>query len=385
MTLLSDDAAWETLIRYPKGNSPTSGKLVEVNHRAVNRRTGVTREVCILNRLSRSVWVYEATGTVVGIPNKDHYTNAVDVDIPDGLYVSVTYYIPEGHIFYGPKKYFGECNGRRLSSENRDFESYNDFQKDTSSDDPIVLRASAGKPRSRSSELPARDVYKYTWGIEEAEVAAGKDLEYLSELGILLDMRPDAVPFTTHPFSQKGLISGFVNELRDMPQDSHHNGTYDPENPQFNRSHINMFIVDNEGVIGKRFINFGGKVMAIASRRDPNMISGLYIASNCAVNQDGYRFPEQIEHFGTEEILAGECPYKLATSFTECQQFGDVKYLLEKQKTEYELMRQRYEAESASRNEELAERKAYRDDWSGGFKFIATATITLLGIVKLLL
>lgn len=142
---------------------------------------------------------------------------------------------------------------------------------------------------SGATHMPSLDQFMYT--IDEATLRAKKCF-YVRELDVVVCL-PDHID--SHPYSHQAQLKNRHTQVRgdlvDVAGGARRFFTW------------SVFIIDNAGKIGSRWVNIHGSVYQIKSSVDPSSTDGFYVVRNKPVN-DAYEHSVPISDFKpTEEEL----------------------------------------------------------------------------------
>ncbi len=170
----------------------------------------------------------------------------------------------------------------------------------------IVLRP----PKQRTPNNPYQtDVYggvnltiEYSISIAELKQFGGS--VYFNDVDLMISQLPqEKAPF--HPYSEMGMRHAEHTDLR-----KYGGGKFG----------FSVEIIDNQGAIGDRYLNFGGSVSVITATINPRKLDGIYINWNNSV-KGRLDAPEANGHRYTAEQADAE--FHLFRNFADAQRNGN--------------------------------------------------------------
>ena len=129
---------------------------------------------------------------------------------------------------------------------------------------------------------------------------------YYGELDLVVSLDPPTTVIP-HPYSERGRRANIATAV--MPEGS---------TDMFGYS---VFVVDNHGQYGPRYLNIGGKVYRVSPVRDPIQNDGIYITSSRPVDGDLFEPGVEVLHYSFEGAEESVGLYK---TFDEALNLGDL-------------------------------------------------------------
>ncbi|MDR3392348.1 MAG: hypothetical protein P4L77_11500 [Sulfuriferula sp.] len=145
-------------------------------------------------------------------------------------------------------------------------------------------------------------IIDYSISIQELRKHGGS--VYFHDVDIMVSHLPvELAP--EHPHSEQGRLKTICLE------------THQREGSRFGFA---IEIVDNQGTIGDRYINIGGRVSKIPATEDPRKMDGIYVSWNQSVSGK-LSLPETaLQHLSADDA---DLEFNLFKSYGEAEQFGN--------------------------------------------------------------
>lgn len=188
---------------------------------------------------------------------------------------------------------------------------------------------------------------------------------YFHNLDLLISCDPDVSKIPVHPFSAVGttdrLLLGEAINNRD----------------QFG---LVLFIIDNNGEFGERYINIAGRVYHVPAIRDPSRPDGIYLATSGPIKGNYAGTPPKAMVYDFDQVEDAVGIPRLFRSYNDAAVNGDEAEWRERQlkqgeltakerelsikleKVERDLQRMRMEADGKERDHELKQDNAVLEE-----------------------
>jgi hypothetical protein len=155
------------------------------------------------------------------------------------------------------------------------------------------------------------DVMRIEYSIPLSLIKKMGGTVYIKDIDYLLSIHGVTDTFI-HPYSHAGeIIKGSHDSLKDNLSQSDSGEKLTTSSSNFIRS---IKIIDNEGIIGDRYIKMGGDIYAVRPHKDHGMRSGIYVLTNKPVQNE----LEKSEVVGERYDVCDTIPYfKLHLSYLE--------------------------------------------------------------------